>query len=140
MDRAGGDAATAVAAVPTRKGVTLSVSPGRIAPASAAWDDSRKPLVGEFRFHGKPVFVIGNHFASKGGDQPLHGRYQEPSRSSETKRVQQAAEVNTFVKSLLAADKSARVVTLGDLNDFAFSPTMSALTAGKALKPLITTL
>ncbi|MEU1346482.1 endonuclease/exonuclease/phosphatase family protein [Streptomyces sp. NPDC005795] len=140
VDRAGGDATTAVAAVPTRKGVTLSVSPGRIDPASAAWDDSRKPLVGEFRFHGKPVFVIGNHFASKGGDQPLHGRYQEPSRGSETKRVQQAAEVNTFVKSLLAADKSARVVTLGDLNDFAFSPTMSALTAGKALKPLITTL
>lgn len=139
-DRAGGDATTAVAAVPTKKGVTLSVSPGRIAPASEAWSDSRKPLVGEFRFHGKPVFVIGNHFASKGGDQPLHGRYQEPSRSSETKRVQQAAEVNTFVKSLLAADKSAQVVTLGDLNDFAFSPTMSALTAGKALKPLITTL
>ncbi|MFI6858692.1 endonuclease/exonuclease/phosphatase family protein [Streptomyces sp. NPDC050421] len=140
VDRAGGDATTAVAAVPTKKGVTLSVSPGRIDPASEAWSDSRKPLVGEFRFHGKPVFVIGNHFASKGGDQPLHGRYQEPSRSSETKRVQQAAEVNTFVKSLLAADKSARVVTLGDLNDFAFSPTMSALTAGKALKPLITTL
>ncbi|MER5280552.1 endonuclease/exonuclease/phosphatase family protein [Streptomyces sp. NPDC002809] len=140
VDRAGGDATTAVAAVPTRKGVTLSVSPGRINPASEAWSDSRKPLVGEFRFHGKPVFVIGNHFASKGGDQPLHGRYQEPSRSSETKRVQQAAEVNTFVKSLLAADKSARVVTLGDLNDFVFSPTMSALTAGKALKPLITTL
>lgn len=140
VDRTGGDATTAVAAVRTRKGVSLSVSPGRINPASAAWDDSRKPLVGEFRFHGKSVFVIGNHFASKGGDQPLHGRYQEPSRSSETKRVQQAAEVNTFVKSLLAADKSARVVTLGDLNDFAFSPTMSALTAGKALKPLITTL
>lgn len=140
VDRPGGDATTAVAAVPTKKGVTLSVSPGRIDPASGAWADSRKPLVGEFRFHGKPVFVIGNHFTSKGGDQPLHGRYQEPSRSSETKRVQQAAEVNTFVKSLLAADKSARVVTLGDLNDFAFSPTMSALTAGKALKPLITTL
>ncbi|MER6117211.1 endonuclease/exonuclease/phosphatase family protein [Streptomyces sp. NPDC001743] len=140
VDRPGGDATTAVAAVPTKKGVTLSVSPGRIDPASGAWADSRKPLVGEFRFHGKPVFVIGNHFTSKGGDQPLHGRYQEPSRSSETKRVQQAAEVNTFVKSLLAADKSARVVALGDLNDFAFSPTMSALTAGKALKPLITTL
>ncbi|MET7648073.1 endonuclease/exonuclease/phosphatase family protein [Streptomyces sp. NPDC005426] len=140
VDRAGGDATTAVAAVPTRKGVTLSVSPGRISPASEAWSDSRKPLVGEFRFHGKPVFVIGNHFTSKGGDQPLHGRYQEPSRSSETKRVRQAAEVNTFVKSLLAADKSAQVVALGDLNDFAFSPTMAALTAGKALKPLITTL
>lgn len=140
MDRPGGDATTPVAAVKTKKGVTLSVSPGRIAPASAAWDDSRKPLVGEFRFHGKSVFVVGNHFASKGGDQPLHGRYQEPVRSSETKRVQQAKEVNTFVKSLLAADKSARVVVLGDLNDFAFSPTVGALTDGKVLKPLITTL
>ncbi|MFI5747158.1 endonuclease/exonuclease/phosphatase family protein [Streptomyces sp. NPDC051644] len=140
VDRPGGNATTAVAAVKTRKGVTLSASPGRIAPTSDAWDDSRKPLVGEFRFHGKPVFVIGNHFTSKGGDQPLHGRYQEPTRSSETKRVKQATEVNTFVKSLLAADKSARVITLGDLNDFAFSPTMDALTGGKVLKPLITTL
>ncbi|MET8326466.1 endonuclease/exonuclease/phosphatase family protein [Streptomyces sp. NPDC005181] len=140
VDRPGGDATTAVTAVETKKGVTLSASPGRIAPTSDAWNDSRKPLVGEFRFHGKPVFVIGNHFASKGGDQPLHGRYQEPTRSSETKRVKQATEVNTFVKSLLAADKSARVITLGDLNDFAFSPTMGALTGGKALKPLITTL
>ncbi|MFF2328060.1 MULTISPECIES: endonuclease/exonuclease/phosphatase family protein [unclassified Streptomyces] len=140
VDRAGGDATTAVTAVKTKKGVTLSASPGRIAPTSDAWADSRKPLVGEFRFHGQSVFVIGNHFGSKGGDQPLHGRYQEPQRSSETKRVKQAAEVNTFVKSLLAADDSARVITLGDLNDFAFSPTMDALTQGKVLKPLITTL
>ncbi|MFV5993430.1 endonuclease/exonuclease/phosphatase family protein [Streptomyces sp. NPDC056231] len=140
VDRAGGDATTAVTAVKTKKGVALSASPGRITPTNDAWADSRKPLVGEFRFHGKPVFVIGNHFTSKGGDQPLHGRYQEPKRSSETKRVKQATEVNTFVKSLLAADKSAQVITLGDLNDFAFSPTMDALTDGQVLKPLITTL
>ncbi|WP_032759107.1 hypothetical protein, partial [Streptomyces sp. NRRL F-3273] len=101
---------------------------------------SRKPLVGEFRFRGESVFVIANHFASKGGDQSLHGRYQEPARSSEAQRVRQAAEVNTFVTSLLKADKSARVVTLGDLNDFAFSPTVKTLTAGKVLRPLITTL
>lgn len=124
----------------TRKGVELSASPGRINPASPAWADSRKPLVGEYTFRGEPVFVIGNHFASKGGDQPLHGRYQEPTRSSETKRIQQAAEVNAFVTSLLKADKSAHVVTLGDFNDFAFSPTFTALTKGKVLKPLITTL
>ncbi|QNE73968.1 hypothetical protein F0344_04545 [Streptomyces finlayi] len=140
VDRAGGDATTPVSVVDTKKGATLSVSPGRITPTSSAWEDSRKPLVGEFRFHGKPVFVIANHFTSKGGDQPLHGRNQEPVRSSETKRVQQAAEVNTFVKSLLSADKSARVVTLGDLNDFAFSTTMDTLTDGGVLSPLITTL
>ncbi|MFJ4961582.1 endonuclease/exonuclease/phosphatase family protein [Streptomyces sp. NPDC088729] len=139
-DRPGGDATTPVSAVDTHRGVRLSASPGRINPASPAWADSRKPLVGEFSFRGKPVFVIGNHFASKGGDQSLHGRYQEPTRSSETKRIQQAAEVNTFVTSLLKADRSARVVTLGDLNDFAFSPTMKELIRGKVLKPLITTL
>ncbi|NEE48518.1 hypothetical protein G3M55_28440, partial [Streptomyces sp. SID8455] len=111
-DRPGGDATTPVQAVKTRKGVELSASPGRINPASPAWADSRKPLVGEYTFRGEPVFVIGNHFASKGGDQPLHGRYQEPTRSSETKRIQQAAEVNAFVTSLLKADKSAHVVTL----------------------------
>ncbi|MEV0025754.1 endonuclease/exonuclease/phosphatase family protein [Streptomyces atroolivaceus] len=140
VDRAGGDATTAVQAVKTKKGAALSVSPGRVNPTSTAWDSSRKPLVGEFRFRGETVFVIGNHFASKGGDQSLHGRYQEPARTSETQRVRQASEVNTFVTSLLKADRSARVVTLGDLNDFAFSPTMKALTSGKVLKPLITTL
>ncbi|MCD9901444.1 endonuclease/exonuclease/phosphatase family protein [Streptomyces sp. MT29] len=139
-DRPGGDATTPVQAVKTRKGVQLSVSPGRINPASPAWEASRKPLVGEFTFRGKPVFVIGNHFGSKGGDQPLHGRYQEPNRSSESKRIQQAAEVNAFVTSLLKADKSAQVVALGDFNDFEFSPTFTALTQGKVLKPLIKTL
>ncbi|MEI7032625.1 endonuclease/exonuclease/phosphatase family protein [Streptomyces pratensis] len=139
-DRAGGDATTPVRAVDTWKGVELSASPGRISPRSAAWDNSRKPLVGEFVFRGRPVFVIGNHFASKGGDQSLHGRFQEPTRSSETQRVQQAAEVNAFVASLLKADRSARVVTLGDINDFEFSPTMERLTRGGVLKPLITTL
>ncbi len=118
-------------AVDTWLGVKLSASPGRINPESPAWENSRKPLVGEFVFRGKPVFVIGNHFASKGGDQPLHGRYQEPTRSSETQRVQQAAEVNTFVTSLLKADRSAHVVALGDFNDFEFSPTMKALTKGR---------
>ncbi|MFH9606944.1 endonuclease/exonuclease/phosphatase family protein [Streptomyces sp. NPDC017448] len=139
-DRPGGDATTPVQAVDGWKGVRLSASPGRINPASPAWANSRKPLVGEFVFRGKPVFVIGNHFASKGGDQPLHGRFQEPTRSSETQRVQQAAEVNTFVASLLKADRSAQVVALGDFNDFEFSPTMKALTKDRALKPLITTL
>ncbi|MEU9708896.1 endonuclease/exonuclease/phosphatase family protein [Streptomyces sp. NPDC047967] len=140
VDRPGGDATTPVEAVKTWKGVKLSASPGRINPASLAWESSRKPLVGEFVFRGRSVFVIGTHFGSKGGDQPLHGRFQEPTRSSETKRVQQAAEVNAFVTSLLKADKSARVVALGDFNDFEFSPTFTALTEGRVLKPLITTL
>ncbi|WP_443046536.1 lamin tail domain-containing protein [Streptomyces sp. DSM 40750] len=139
-DRAGGDATTATSVVKTRQGARLTYSPGRINPTSDAWGSSRKPLVGEFVFHGERVFVVANHFGSKGGDQPLHGRYQEPTRSSETKRHEQAAEVNTFVKSLLKADRDAKAVVLGDLNDFEFSQTMTALTDGKVLNPLISTL
>ncbi|MDN3024811.1 endonuclease/exonuclease/phosphatase family protein [Streptomyces sp. S.PB5] len=140
QDRAGGDATTATTVVKTRKGARLTYSPGRINPTSDAWDSSRKPLVGEFVFHGESVFVIANHFTSKGGDQPLHGRYQQPTRSSETQRAAQAAEVNTFVKSLLAADKHAKAVVLGDLNDYEFSGTVTTLTDGGVLTPLITTL
>ncbi|MFJ1971863.1 lamin tail domain-containing protein [Streptomyces sp. NPDC087903] len=139
-DRAGGDATTATSVVKTRKGPQLTYSPGRIDPTSDAWDSSRKPLVGEFTFHGEQVFVIANHFTSKGGDQPLHGRYQPPARSSETQRAAQAAEVNTFVKSLLAADRNAKAVVLGDLNDYEFSRTVTTLTTDRVLKPLITTL
>ncbi|WP_425444813.1 endonuclease/exonuclease/phosphatase family protein, partial [Streptomyces milbemycinicus] len=67
VDRPGGDATTAVEAVRDgNKGARLSVSPGRINPTSDAWKSSRKPLVGEFTFRGEKLFVVGNHFNSKG--------------------------------------------------------------------------
>ncbi|MFE5549704.1 lamin tail domain-containing protein [Streptomyces sp. NPDC056534] len=140
VDRAGGNATTATAAVKTLTGIHLSHSPGRINPTSEAWANSRKPLVGEFVFGRKSVFVIANHFASKGGDQPLHGHNQEPERSSEAQRHLQAAEVNAFVQQIVKADKHAQVITLGDLNDFGYSQTSRILTDGGALKSLITTL
>ncbi|HSX99296.1 MAG TPA: endonuclease/exonuclease/phosphatase, partial [Streptomyces sp.] len=105
----------------------LTVSPGRIDPANAAWTNSRKPLVGEFSFRGKPVFLIANHFASKGGDQALHSEFQPPKRGSETQRHLQATAVNTFVKQVLAKDKKAAVIALGDINDFEFSDTAKLL-------------
>ena len=36
------------------------------------------------------MFAIANHFNSKGGDQPLFGRFQPPVRSSEVQRHRQA--------------------------------------------------
>jgi predicted extracellular nuclease len=105
----------------------LVLNPGRITPSNAAWSDSRKPLVGEFTFQGKTVFVIANHFSSKGGDDPLFGRWQQPVRSSETKRHLQAQELRTFLDKLLAADARANVVVLGDVNDFEFSRTVDIM-------------
>ncbi|GAB2962835.1 endonuclease/exonuclease/phosphatase family protein [Streptomyces pseudoechinosporeus] len=126
-DRAGGDATTAVGVTKAYGKAALTASPGRIDPAGEAWEDSRKPLAGEFVFRGKTVFVIANHFASKGGDQALHSQYQPPVRSSETQRHLQAKSVNAFVKDILAAQKNASVVTLGDINDFEFSETTKLL-------------
>ncbi len=138
----GGDATTAVTVSTGSDGTAeLSASPGRIAPTDPAWTDSRKPLVGEFRFHGRKVIVVGNHFDSKGGDQDADGRFQPPARDSEVQRKQQAALVNQFVKDVLAADPRANIVVAGDLNDYQFSPALQTLTDdGATLTDLITTL
>lgn len=133
VDRAGGDATTAVGVTKVKGRAALTVSPGRIDPANAAWTNSRKPLAGEFVFRGRTVFVIANHFASKGGDQALHAQYQPPVRSSETQRHLQATAVNAFVKDILAVQKNADVVTLGDINDFEFSGTARLLEDDGAL-------
>ncbi|KPI12913.1 Endonuclease/exonuclease/phosphatase [Actinobacteria bacterium OK074] len=132
-DRAGGDSTTAVGVTKVHGKAQLTVSPGRIDPTSTAWNASRKPLAGEFVFKGKTVFVIANHLTSKGGDQGLTSQYQPPTRSSETQRHAQATEVNAFVKSILAVQKNADVVTLGDMNDFEFSDTTKILEGDGAL-------
>jgi uncharacterized protein len=132
-DRAGGDATTAVGVTKAYGKARLTLSPGRIDPANAAWTNSRKPLVGEFSFRGQSVFVIANHFSSKGGDQALHSQFQPPARSSETQRHLQATAVNTFVKEILAKQKNANVIALGDINDFEFSDTAKLLEDGGAL-------
>ncbi len=126
-DRAGGDATTAVGVTKVRGKAALTHSPGRIDPANAAFGSSRKPLVGEFVFRGKTVFVIANHLNSKGGDQGLTAQYQPPSRSSEVQRHAQATAIHSFVKDVLDTQKNADVIALGDINDFEFSDTVKIL-------------
>ncbi|MCX4574200.1 endonuclease/exonuclease/phosphatase [Streptomyces sp. NBC_01571] len=126
-DRAGGDSTTAVGVTKVHGEARLTASPGRIDPGNTAWTTSRKPLAGEFVFRGRTVFVIANHFASKGGDQGLTAQYQPPVRSSETQRHLQATAENTFVNQILKAQKDADVIALGDLNDFEFSDTAKIL-------------
>lgn len=129
---------TAVSAVNGPTGAELSFSPGRIDPTNPAFNSSRKPLAGEFLFNGHKLFVIGNHFNSKGGDTPLFGSSQPPVLNSEPQRIQQATVVNSFVQSLLAIDPTANVVVLGDLNDFQFSTPLATLQQGGILNDLIT--
>ncbi len=127
VDRPGGDAVTPVTATLGADGPQLSLSPGRIAPLDPAFVDSRKPLVGEFLFKGQKVFAIVNHWKSKTEDGPLFGRLQPPLSATEPQRLAQAQAVSAFVRHLLALDPQARVLLLGDLNDFPFSASLQAL-------------
>ena len=113
--------------------VAITQSPGRVNPLdSTAWEATRKPLAAEFEWRGEKLFVIANHFSSKGGDEPLMGRWQPPNRSSEAKRHLQAASVNEFVQELLNVDPDANIAVVGDINDFEFSETVDILTDGGA--------
>lgn len=140
VDRPGGDFKTPVQVVKKNGRAALSVSPGRIDPLNDAWASSRKPLAGEFKFRGRTVFVVANHFNSKGGDEAIHGRNQPPNRTSEVQRGKQAASLKAFTEQLRAVDKGANVVLAGDLNDYQFSPALKTLTGDGNLKALIDSL
>jgi hypothetical protein len=57
------------------------------------WNASRKPLVGQFEFNGKDVFVIANHFDAKLGDQSQDGRFQFPAQCSAVQRAGMAGRI-----------------------------------------------
>jgi predicted extracellular nuclease len=128
---------TEVVADPT--GTHVTRSPGRIDPGNAAFLASRKPLVGEFVFARRNrLFLVANHFTSKTGSSPLFGALQPPIDAGSEQREAQAEIVNGFVRALLGADRHAKVVVLGDLNDFYFSAPLEVLRGGT--DPILTNL
>ncbi len=119
-----GNATTAVQVTDTAI-PALTLNPGSIDPNNPAFNDSRKPLAAEFNFNGESVFVIANHFASKGG-----------GREADLQRVRQAQAVHNFAAEILEDDADAKVIVAGDLNDFADSPALKVV-AGNELQNLI---
>jgi len=143
IDRPGGDATTPTEVIDHPSGPRLSLSPGRVDPNNPAWsvpEGVRKPLAGEFKARGQKLFVIANHWKSKGGDDPLFGRFQPPQRVTEEQRNAEAQVVKDFVDEILAIDKRANVIVLGDLNDFEFSDTLTILEGGGDMHTLMETL
>ncbi len=151
VDRPGGDATTDTDVVKHHGDAQLTVSPGRVLDAAiggdAAFAETRKSLVGEFEYRGETVFIVANHFSSKGDDRPLFGHFQPPYRLTEFEsttpegvedgwRHAQAQAVNDFVDEILAVDRKAHVIVLGDINDFDFSETVEIITGERrALDP-----
>jgi hypothetical protein len=141
VDRPGGTATAPTTVINNGGEPELSFSPGRIDPTNPAFNASRKPLVGEFMFNGHHFFAVTNHFNSKGGDQPLFGRFQPPTLTTQAQRLQQAQIVNDFADAILSVDPDAEIVVLGDLNDFEFSPPVQTLVGSPPIMvPLMNTL
>lgn len=116
------------------KGLRLSLSPGRVAPRSAAFtltegEGVRRSLAVELLFRGRTLFVVGNHWSSKSDDDRAFGPVQPPRTPTAPRRLAQAVEIRAFVDRLLAADPNARVVVLGDLNDLEHSEPVRLLAA-----------
>ena len=55
-------------------------------PAASRWPASSL-------FNGQTLFVIANHFNSKGGDEPLFGRFQPPARRQRGRSAHQQAQI-----------------------------------------------
>ncbi len=81
----------------------------------------REPLIGVFERLGREFTIIGNHFKSKSGDDPLFGINDPPVRITEIQRKAQAQVVRDFANILLNANPQAWVMVTGDLNDFEFA-------------------
>ncbi|RSL69230.1 hypothetical protein CEP54_002422 [Fusarium duplospermum] len=102
-------------------GPSLKYNPGRIDPANAAWDDSRKPLVAMWKpVKGtqKPFFTVNVHFGSKGGSTSIHGDPRTPVNKGVEKRTQQAQVTADFIAQILKKDRKAHIIAAGDFNEF----------------------
>ena len=99
-----------------------------------AFENSRKPLYVRFIVGDDEFHLINNHFSSKGGSSPLFGDVQPPINGREDLRVAQARVVDAFVASLQDSDAEAKVIVLGDLNEFNFMPPITALKGGDSAR------
>ncbi len=103
-----------------------------------AFLDSRKSLAAGFRFKGREVTVINNHFSSKFGSSPIFGQIQPFVNGQEEIRSEQAKVVKSYVNDLLALNPDAAIVVLGDLNEFDFESPLTELKGTEA--PFLTNL
>jgi len=114
-------------------GPRLEPNPALIGPDDPAFARSRKPLAVELEVGGDRWFFVVCHLRSKGGDDALFGRRQPPIRWSENQRGLQTALVRKLIDDLRAADPGARIIALGDLNDFEFRTPVESL----AVPPMV---
>jgi len=120
------------------EGPSLTYNPGRIAPNSSAWEDSRKPLAAQWRIvsDNSSFFTVNVHFTSKGGSSPIEGDARPPVNLGVDQRTQQANITAAFVADILAEDPDAAVIVAGDFNEFAWVEPLKVFVAESGLVDL----
>ena len=111
-------------------------NPARI--TGSAFSDSSKPLVANFVFNGENIYLVNVHFMTKKNDKPEWGHIQPVDTASSRERLWQGKDVSDFVDNLVNIDSQAKIVVLGDFNDFVWSPAANSLMAN-GLDPLAET-
>ena len=122
-----GETGTATDALAFDESGELNFVTGLIDPENEAFTSARKPLLTEFVFKGESVYVIGNHWNSKRGDDAPFGMVQPAEQGSREQREEIAGVIHDFVDELKTHQPEANVVVLGDFNDFPWSPPLEVL-------------
>jgi predicted extracellular nuclease len=111
-------------------GLTRDVLAARGVSVPTAFDFSRDPLEGVFRFKGKTVKVINNHFSSRFGSTPIFGGPQPFVQAAEDAREDQSLAMYEVARAILEEDDDANVIVLGDLNTFEFTNDLAEILPG----------
>ena len=95
-----------------------------------AFEGTRDPLVGVFRFKGNDVVVVNNHLTSRFGSTPVFGGPQPFVQAGEDEREAQVAVLSELADRALDAEPKANIVVLGDLNTFQFTNDLTEILPG----------
>jgi predicted extracellular nuclease len=96
----------------------------------AAFVGTRDPLAAAFVFDGQLFVVINNHLSSRFGSTPIFGGPQLFFQAAESDREAQLGALNEVVDLIMAEDKDARVIVLGDFNTFEFTDDLTEILPG----------
>lgn len=107
----------------------LSNNPVRLGIGNYFFNDSRKPLLVQFTYQSSRFYVINCHLKSKSEDGPLYGEVQPPPLETQKQRNGQASLIGSTVAQILKIEPEAKIILLGDLNDFPWTEPLTKLEA-----------
>ncbi len=107
--------------------VQLSNNPVRLGVGNYFFNGSRKPLLTKFTYQGSSFYVINVHLKSKSEDGSLYGEIQPPVFETLKQRSGQAQHIAKIVSEILSIEPDAKIILLGDLNDFPWTEPLEVL-------------